>query len=82
MSELMKARIYELQQKGIEFAQIEDEKKRFLRGLWLHGELAKLEQQGIPYSLEVEFMAAVKILIENVLPQPIEGETPSGLILP
>lgn len=70
----MRDRIYELQQKAVEFAQIEDEKERFIRGLWLHNELAKLDSQGVPASLEVEFMAAVKILLEKVLPQPIEDE--------
>lgn len=80
----MKDRIYELQQKAVEFAQIKDEKERFARGLWLHGELVKLHEGGIPASLEVEFMACVKILLEKVLPQPIEDEekTDSGLYLP
>ena len=77
-------RIYELQQKAVEFSQIEDEKERYARGLWLHGELVKLHEGGIPPFLEVEFMACVKILLEKVLPQPIEDEekTNSELWLP
>lgn len=80
----MKDRIYELQQKAVEFSQIQDEKERFVRGLWLHGELVKLSDQGVPPFLEVEFMACVKILLEKVMPTPIEDEekSDSGLWLP
>jgi hypothetical protein len=76
-------RILELQQKAIEAAQVKNEEERWLRGLWLHGELAKLDDQGVPEALKVEFMATVKIVLDDVLPLPDhEVKTNSGLVLP
>ena len=76
-------RIHFLQQKAIEAAQMsDDDPEKLLAGLWLHGELAKLDDQGVPDSANVEFMAAVKIMLDDVLPQPIEEDVPSGLWLP
>lgn len=76
-------RILFLQQKAVEAAQMgDDDPDKLLAGLWLHGELAKLHEQGVPDSANVEFMAAVKIMLDDVLPQPIEEKPPGDLWLP
>lgn len=78
----MRERILELQRKAVEFSKTEDEKERFLQGIWLHQQLAALDNEGVPAELRVEFMAAVKIMLDEVLPLPEEEKKPEGLWLP
>lgn len=74
-------RILFLQQKAVEAAMMPDDSPdKVLMGLWLHGELAKLDEQGVPDDLRVEFNATVKIMLDEVLPLP-EAD-PNGLWLP
>ena len=73
----------ELQQKAVEAALLDDgDEDKLLHGLWLHGELARLDESGIPASCQVDFMATVKILLDEVLPVPEEEKSQSGLYLP
>lgn len=76
----MRDRILFLQQKAVEAALLHpDSPDKMLMGLWLHGELAKLDEEGVADADRVEFNATVKILLEEVFPPP---EAPGGLWLP
>lgn len=77
----MRDRLLFLQQKAVEAAMLPDDSPdKVLMGLWLHGELAKMDDEGVPDDLRVDFNATVKIMLDEVLPLPETG--PGGLWLP
>lgn len=77
----MRDRLLFLQQKAVEAAMLPDDSPdKVLMGLWLHGELAKMDDEGVPDDLRVDFNATVKIMLDEVLPLPEAGS--GGLWLP
>lgn len=75
----MRDRILFLQQKAVEAALMPDDSKdKMLMAMWLHGELAKLDDEGVRDEDRVEFNATVKILLDEVFPLDDRG----GLWLP
>lgn len=69
---LASQRLKDLQDLAVRWAMEPDSHNKTMFGFWLHGELADLDEKGlIKEDDKIDFLATVKILIEQILPQPI-----------
>lgn len=68
-------RIKQLQQEAIKWSFVPDCPEKTMFGFWLHGELAHLTENGLVKDEDrVDFLATVKILIEQILPPVVDEE--------
>lgn len=75
MPSFITARIEELQQLAVKWALQPPSYDRTMFGFWLHDQLADLWETGLLKESDlVDFNATVKILIDQILPKPHDGD--------